>query len=55
LFERGDQGVLGQIFGQPDIADEPSEPRNEPRRLDPPDRIDRPPCGGVGDYFSAAI
>ena len=41
LLQRGDQRVLGEVLGQADVAHEPREPGDEPRRLDPPDRVDR--------------
>ena len=41
LLERGDQRVLGQLLGQADVAHDPRQPGDEPRRLDPPDRLDR--------------
>ena len=46
LLERGDQGVLGQLLGQADIAHDPRETGDEPGRLDPPDRVDR--AMGIG-------
>jgi len=41
LFERGDQRVLCEVLGKTDIAHDPRQPGDEPRRLDPPDRVDR--------------
>src|SRR2546426_7200119 len=40
LFERGDQSVLCEIFGQSDIAHDPRQSGDESRRLDPPDCVD---------------
>ena len=42
LLERGDQGVLCELLSRPDVADDASQPGDEPGRLDPPDRFDRP-------------
>ena len=41
LLECRDERVLGELLGHPDVADGPSQGRDEPRRLDPPHRIDR--------------
>src|SRR3979411_1944647 len=41
LFERGDQGVLCELLSSPDVADDASQPRDEPGRLYAPDRFDR--------------
>ena len=35
LLECGDESVLRELFGQSDIADDTSEPGDEPGRLDP--------------------
>ena len=40
LLERGEQRVLREIFGQPDVADDTGESGNELRGLDAPDRVD---------------
>src|SRR5713226_8437139 len=40
LLERGDERVLREILGKTDIAHDPRETGDEPRRLDPPDRVD---------------
>ena len=40
LLERGDEGVLGELLGQADVAHDPREAGDEPGRLDPPDRVD---------------
>ena len=40
LLERGHQRVLRQLLGDADVAHETREPRDQPRRLDPPDRVD---------------
>src|SRR2546427_1593448 len=40
LLERGNEGVLCELLSRPDIADEASQPGDEPGRLDPPDRVD---------------
>jgi hypothetical protein len=47
LLERGDQGVLCKLLSRPDIADDTSQPADEPGRLDPPDRFDRTMRGCV--------
>jgi hypothetical protein len=44
LLERGNEGVLGQLFSRADVTDEASQPGDEPGRLDPPDRFDRAMC-----------
>ncbi len=49
LLERGYQSVLCQILGQADSADDPRQPGNKPRRLNPPDRVNRAMCIG-GDH-----
>jgi hypothetical protein len=41
LLERGDEGVLRELLCSPDVADDASQPGDEPGRLDPPDRFDR--------------
>src|SRR5438477_1512432 len=41
LLERRDEGVLSEFLGGPDVADDTSQPGDEPCRLDPPDRFDR--------------
>ncbi len=40
--ERADQRVLGKLLGPVDIARHPRKARDEPRPLDPEDRLDRP-------------
>ncbi len=42
LLQGDDQGVLGQLLGQPEVTDQPGEARDEPRRLDAPDRFEDP-------------
>jgi hypothetical protein len=39
LLERGDQSVLRQFLGDPDIAHYPRETSNKAGRLDPPDCV----------------
>jgi hypothetical protein len=46
LLQSGDQRILGEILGKTDVAHDPHETSDEPRRLDPPDRIDRAMCCG---------
>jgi hypothetical protein len=41
LLERGDEGILCELLSRPDVADDASQPGDEPSRLDPPDRFDR--------------
>src|SRR3989442_3295973 len=41
LLQRGDQGVLCELLGRPQVADDASQPGDEPGRLDPPYRFDR--------------
>jgi len=40
LLQRGDEGVLREVFGQPDVAHDPGDPGDHPGRLDPPYRVD---------------
>ncbi len=46
LFERRHERVLREVFGQPDVAHDAREAGDDLRRLDAPDRVDRPM--GVG-------
>ena len=46
LFERGHQSILREVFGHADIAHNSGQPGDEPRRLDPPDRVDGTMCVG---------
>src|SRR5579864_3495012 len=46
LLERSDESVLCEILGKADIADDPRETGDEPRRLDPPDCVDGAMCVG---------
>src|SRR5262249_2201063 len=39
-LQRGDERVLGEFLGQPDVAQHAREAGDEPWRLDPPDRVD---------------
>ena len=41
LLERRDERVLRELFGDADVAHDPREPGDEPRRLDPKDRVNR--------------
>src|SRR2546429_2070112 len=41
LLERSDEGILCELLGRPDVADDASQPGDEPGRLDAPDRFDR--------------
>jgi hypothetical protein len=41
LFERGDQRILCEIFGQTDVAHDAREARDEFCRFDPPNGFDR--------------
>src|SRR5262249_21585512 len=40
-LERGDEGLLGEVLGHADVAHDSRDPRDDPRGLDPPDRLDR--------------
>jgi hypothetical protein len=40
LFQRGDEGFLGEIFGEADVAGEAREARDEAGGFDSPDSID---------------
>src|SRR6266571_4035417 len=40
LLERSNEGVLCELLSRADVADEASQPGDEPGRLDPPDRLD---------------
>ena len=44
LFERRDQRVLCEVLGDTDVAHDPRQPGDEPRRFDPPDRVDGEMC-----------
>src|SRR5207249_11297831 len=46
LLERGDERVLREILGQPDVTHYPGESGDEPGGLDPVDRVDRATCIG---------
>ena len=46
LFERGDERVLCELLGEPDVAHDPRDAGDEPRRLDPKDGADR--AVGIG-------
>ena len=52
LLERGDESILCQVLGQSDVAYDPRQTGNEPRRLDPPDRVDCAMCIGSHCYPS---
>ncbi len=41
LLERGHERILGQVFGETEIAHDAGEAGDEPRRFDTPDRVDR--------------
>ncbi len=54
LLERGHQCVLRKLFGRCEIANDASQPGDEPGRLDAPDRFDRAvrlgcSCPGYGE------
>jgi len=51
LFKGDDQRVLREFLGQADVADKPGEPRDQPGRLDPPDRFHRA-MGWIGGRHS---
>jgi hypothetical protein len=53
LLERGDQGVLGEILGQAHVPHDPGQTRDEPARLDAPDRVDGPV--GVGHAWCRLV
>ena len=40
LLERGDERLLGEILGEPDVAHQAGDARDQPRGLDPPDGLD---------------
>src|SRR5439155_17122630 len=46
LLERGDERIVREVLGEPDVAYDPREAGDDPRRFDPPDRVDR--AMGVG-------
>ena len=50
LLERGDERVLREVLGEADVAHDAREAGDEPRRLDPPDRVDG--AMGVGSGHS---
>ena len=41
LRERRDEGILCEVLGATDIAHQPRDRRDQFRRFDPPDRVDR--------------
>jgi hypothetical protein len=41
LLERCHHRILGELLGEPDVAHDARESGDEPRRLDPADRVDR--------------
>ena len=41
LLQRGDQRVLGQLLGQPEVAGVPGQPGDQPGRLQPDDGLHR--------------
>ena len=42
LLEGGEERILGDLLGHPDVPHDPREAGHQLRRLDPPDRLDRP-------------
>src|SRR6266849_5662863 len=40
LLERGDEGVLRKLLGQPDVTDNPSDTSDDSGGLDPPNGVD---------------
>jgi hypothetical protein len=40
LLQRRDEGILGELLGAPDVAHDPGDTRDEPCRLDAPNRVD---------------
>ena len=52
VLERLDQRILGEVLGRAHIAHHAREARDEPRRLDPPDRVDG--AMGVGVFHERA-
>src|SRR5438132_10067212 len=51
LLQRSDEGVLCELLGRPDIADDASQPSDEPGRLDPPDHFDNTMRFGRGCLY----
>ena len=47
-LQRGDERVLREVLGEADVAHDPRQPGDQPRRLDPPDRVDRALRDGHG-------
>jgi hypothetical protein len=43
LFQRGDERVLGELLGPPDVVQQVGQPGDDPGRLQFPDRLDGPP------------
>jgi hypothetical protein len=54
LLERGDERVLRELLREADIAHDSRETGDQPRRLDPPNRVDRA-VGGCCRHTSRAI
>src|SRR5258706_5940084 len=48
FFERGDERVLRQFFGEANVAYDAREPGNQARGLDAPDGVNRPVSVGGG-------
>jgi hypothetical protein len=40
LLERRNEGILCKLLSRPDVANDASQPRDEPGRLYPPNRLD---------------
>ena len=40
LLQRGDERVLRELLGEPDVAHHPRQAGDQARGLDPPDRLD---------------
>ena len=57
LLERCHQRLLGQVLGQPHVAHHPGQAGDQPRRLDPPDRVDDPAgiISGHAFFFSSSF
>ena len=46
LIERGEESILCEVLGETDVAHDPHEAGDEPRRLDSPDCVNRAMCIG---------
>src|SRR6185437_13217906 len=51
LLKRGDESILRELLGEANVAHDAREASDEPRRLDPPDRVDYAMCIGSRHFY----